>query len=324
MLASQLDQLRERARAATLDAAVAQTKARLRLQVQAASLERPLDPDIADLTDHFHIDETLARSLDSVMQSRQKTFEADFMAVWEALDKAKDPAECLQKVIKDLADGSFVVKSTRHQEMVKLCADYKLDHMATRNLIEAMSIREREPGSNIRRDLEQIEVHLAHSNAPSKLISMKLKEIRGGCNIGAVWHCCGDSKKKPRERAKEPPLDGGIGIEGVRGHGSRNGTYKSYTDHELEQRDRELDRKSGSSGSSSGVMMTEEQALRFQHSMRREERSRSDSRRSHARHRQERRSRSRREERQQRSRSRGGQARGRSRSRGRRGHHRRG
>lgn len=307
MLASSMDKMQ--ARAASLGAALQQQQARVQIQAasQAQALERPLDPDIADLADHFHLDETLARSLEAALESRGETYESDFLAVWEALEKAHEPAEALVGLIRRLIDGTFIVKSKKHNDIVKLCETYKLDNMATNNLIAAMAIRERDPDNDIDRDLDHLEVHLAHSNAPSKLISMKLKEIRAGCNIGAVWHCCGDSKKKPREKPKEAPVDGGIGIEGVRGRASGKGTYKAYTDHELEQRDYELNRKFGGSGSSA-TMMTEAQALNFQHTMRRERRpKRSPSRRNYS---------SRREDRSYRSRSRGGgHGRGRSRSR---------
>lgn len=261
---NKFDQLRDRARAATLEAAVAQQSARLQLQVRQASLEKPLDPDIADLADAFHIDEQLARSFDAAMQTREDSYEQDFLTVWEHLEQAKDPADLLVNLIRDLINGTFVAKSRKHKDIVVMCETYKLDHMATRNLIEAMGIRERN-GENIERDLEQLEVHLAHSSAPSKLVSMKLKEIRAGCNMGAVWHCCGDSKKKPKLREKEAPLDGGIGIEGVRGNGSKGGTYKSYRDDELQMRDEELNRKFGKSavGGTPGGVMTEEEARKF-------------------------------------------------------------
>jgi len=332
MLASSLDKMREQARASTLEAALQQQQARVQIQAHAASLEKSLDPDVADLADHFHLDEMLARSLEAALDSRGDSYESDFLAVWEALEKATNPAEALVGLIRRLIDGTFIVKSRKHTDIVKLCETYRLDHMATNNLIAAMAIRERDADNDIERDLEDLEVHLAHSNAPSKLISMKLKELRAGCKINAVWHCCGDSKKKPSSRAKESPVDGGIGIEGVRGRGSGQGTYKAYTDHQLEQRDHEINRKFGSSGSGAvdTSLMTEEQALNFQHTMRREKRSREDARREDARRedarRDARREDARREDRSYRSRSRGGghgRGRSRSRSRDRRGHNRR-
>lgn len=313
---------REQARAATLNAAVEHQRARMQLQAEVASLTKPIDPDIADLADHFNLDETLARSLDQVMAERPDTYEADFMTVWDNLERAKDPGEKLARMIRDLADGTFVVRCSKHLEINKLCEKYKLDGMATRNILEAMAIRERDPDLNISKDLEQLEVHLAHSNAPSKLISMKLKEIRGGCNIGSVWHCCGDSKKKPKERPnKEVPIDGGIGIEGVRGQGVRHGTYKSMTDEHLEKRDLELSRKVATSGSRGGAIMSEKEALKMMQNMRKkdEESQRSRSRHDRSRHRLERREDRRDDMRSHRDDSRSRtNGRGRSRSRGRR------
>lgn len=259
-----------RAQAAQLQVAMAQQRAQLqvarfRSQAEAANKETRLDPDIADLADHFDLEESLARHLHAVMQGREDTFEADMLTLWDVLENAKDPSETLQEKIEELVAGTFVAKTKTHNDVVKFCKKYELDHMATKNLIEALAVRERDHETNTSRDLERLAVHMEHSSAPSKLISMKLKEIRGGCNIGAVWHCCGDSKKRGREKVKEPPPDGGPGIEGVQRQ--RQGTYKSYTDKELQQRF-----TSGGGGRErSEGLMTEEQAMNFTRKMRRHE-----------------------------------------------------
>lgn len=288
--------------AAQLEAAVAQQRAQLqvdqfRRQAQAANDQPRLDPDIADLADHFNLDESLARALDTVMQNRAETFEADLLTLWDILERAENPAGTLTESIGQLASGTFVAKSKTHDDVVNFCKKYELDHTATKNLIEALAVRERDHEANIRKDLERLAVHMEHSSAPSKLISMKLKEIRGGCNIGAVWHCCGDSRKRGRDKLKEPPPDGGPGLEGVhgpdRGFRQRQGTYKSYTDRELVQR-------FGSSSDRTEGLMTEEQAMNFQRTMRledaaaRHDQSRSRSKRSRGRRRRRSRSRSRR------------------------------
>jgi len=231
--------------AAQLEAAVAQQRAQLqvdqfRRQANAASQQPRLDPDIADLADHFSLDESIARALDAVMQNRGETFEVDMLTLWDMLERSDNPSATLTEKIGELASGTFVAKSKTHDDVVSFCRRYELDHTATKNLIEALAVRERDHEANIKKDLERLAVHMEHSSAPSKLISMKLKEIRGGCNIGAVWHCCGDSRKRGREKVKEPPPDGGPGLEGVhgpdRGFRQRQGAYQSYTDRDLVQR----------------------------------------------------------------------------------------
>lgn len=289
------------AQAAQLEAVMAQQRAQLqvaqfRQQAAAASSQKRLDPDIADLADHFNVEESLARSLDNVMQGRTDSFEADMLTLWELLERAENPSAVLSEKLGELASGTFVARSKDHGAVVKFCKKYELDETATKNLIDALAVRERDHEANIKRDLDKLAVHMEHSSHPSKLISMKLKEIRGGCNIGAVWHCCGDSRKRDKEKKKppeKPPPDGGPGIEGVRGSRPRQGTYKSYTDLELTQRfERNTDRSEG--------LMTEEQALSFQRNIRRDEvarqerrsRSRSRSRSRHSRPRRRQRSRS--------------------------------
>mmetsp|Transcript_68165 Transcript_68165/g.121510 ORF Transcript_68165/g.121510 Transcript_68165/m.121510 type:complete len:339 (-) Transcript_68165:56-1072(-) len=293
-VAQQIEQLREFSRTAAattahLKSVMAAQQSKMQGHVQASSQQTPLDPDIADLVDNFHISDDLARRLNKVMEGRAETFENDVLTLWDVLERADNPNEALSEKVDDLAKGNFRARSKQHDDMVRLCEKYKLDETASKCLIDAMYVREREPNSNVRRDLEQLAVHLEHSFAPSKLISMKLKEIRGGCNIGAVWHCCGDRKRKAPERTRSPPMDGGIGIEGVRDCRPRRQStmYKSYTDHDLEQRDHEIDKRMGGGRSEKAQgLMTEEQALRFQKSMRRERevsRSRSRSRSRYAR-----------------------------------------
>mmetsp|Transcript_48052 Transcript_48052/g.134164 ORF Transcript_48052/g.134164 Transcript_48052/m.134164 type:complete len:321 (-) Transcript_48052:122-1084(-) len=319
MLGLLLNQVRQQAQAAAqvhtaqLQAAVAAQRAQLQAaqfqqQAQAAS-KKPLDPDIADLADHFNIEESLARWLDNVMQNRMETFEADIMTLWELLETVPNPAATLLDKIEELANGTFVTKTKTHKDIVKFCRKYELDHMATKNLIEALAVRERDHDCDTQRDMDKLAVHLEHSSAPSKLISMKLKELRGGCNIGAIWHCCGDSRKR-REKVSDVPPEKSPGIEGVRDKCStrRQGVYKSYTDHDLVQRF-----TASSSGNAAGLM-TEEQAKNLQKKMRDDEASarqrrssRSRSRRSRSRRRRSR-SRSARRSRS-RSRRRGGRRR---------------
>merc|ERR1711920_843535 len=135
---------------------------------------------------------------------------ADVLTLWDDLGKAEDPITMLNLKLGELASGTFVARSEKHERLVSFCKKHRLDATATKHLIEVLLHREKEFDTDIRRDLDKLGVHLDHSSAPSKLVSMKLKEIRGGCNIGAVWHCCGDSKKRVREKKKSQYLMVGL------------------------------------------------------------------------------------------------------------------
>merc|ERR1711920_820346 len=105
-------------------------------------------------------------------------------------------------------------------------------------------------GSNIDQDLKILGVHLENSNAPSKLVSMKLKDIRAGYKLG---NCVYAREKEIAVSAE----DGGPSVNGARNARQKAG----YTD-------RELTHRFGAVSTQDGVMMTEEQALNFQRSMR--------------------------------------------------------
>merc|ERR1712039_1140727 len=99
-------------------------------------------------------------------------------------------------------------------------------------------------------DLKILGVHLENSNAPSKLVSMKLKDIRAGYKLG---NCVYAREKEIAVSAE----DGGPSVDGARNARQKAG----YTD-------RELTHRFGAVSTQDGVMMTEEQALNFQRSMR--------------------------------------------------------
>merc|ERR1711972_365612 len=134
--------------------------------------------------------------------------------------------------LHELANGAFVAKSEKHEELTRFCKKHRLDATATKHLIEVMLYREKEHETNLSRDMDKLGVHLEHSSAPSKLVSMKLKEIRNGCSLSAVWHCCGDSKRR-RDKEKELLVEGGPSIEGIarsKKLDAKKTPHRSYTD----------------------------------------------------------------------------------------------
>merc|ERR1711920_109694 len=113
-----------------------------------------------------------------------------------------------------------------HDAVKAFCKLYRLDQGATDKLIDSMSVRERKFGSNIEQDLKILGVHLENSNAPSKLVSMKLKDIRAGYKLGN----CVYAREKEIAIAQK---DGGPSLDGVRGSRPQKA---NYTDAELSHR----------------------------------------------------------------------------------------
>lgn len=283
--------------------------------------QKEIHPDILDFCHHWAIDDSLALALDEAMEDRRHCFDIDMKYLWELAEGCPQPALMLRGKIKEIEAGRFVAKARTHNDVVDFCKRNRLDKGATTKLIEAMAIRERDHKANIKRDLEVLQIHLKNSNAPSKLVSMKLKDIRAGYALG---HCI-----YLKEELTQPADEGGPSVDGQR-PAKKRGEAKTYSDWELQKR-------FGASASVGGTaVMTEEQARNFQKSIRKEaqkKRSRSRSRgrkrsrsRSRSRSRGKKRSRSRRRRKSstpqrksptpQRARSRG--RKGRSRSRGRR------
>lgn len=217
-----------------------------------------LHRSVQRITDIFDISDKLAWELDEVMEDRREEFsshscERDLQALHDELEKSENPAGCLVAKMKDLSEGRFITKAESYDAVVKFAKGHGLDRGATEKLIDAMAVRERKFGEDVIQDLKILSVHLENSNAPSKLISMRLKDIRAGYKLG---HCV-------YARAKElcsAPDQGGPSIEGHRSQRPRSG----YTDIELAQRF-----IGGSSNpTSGGVVMTEAEAKAFQRSMR--------------------------------------------------------
>merc|ERR1719210_958115 len=78
-------------------------------------------------------------------------------------------------------------------------------------------------GKDIEKDLLLLDEHLQASNAPSKLVSMKLESLRKGFNIG---HCI---------YSREPmPGNQGPGVDGV--FDKREKRPLGYTDADLDKR----------------------------------------------------------------------------------------
>jgi len=221
--------------------------------------ERRMLPEVAELADRFGFPDDLAWRLHDVMDDRideygNSLFREDIEMMKSKLDEAPQPILALVPLLKELSSGRFIAKAESHAEVVAFCRRNGLDRGASTKLTEAMHIRETKYGSNISQDLKILGAHLENSNAPSKLVSMKLKDIRAGYKLGN----CVYARAKELQIAAE---EGGPSIEGARSKKPPSG----YSDRDLEQR------FGATKGDAGGVTMTEEQARQFQRGMRKAE-----------------------------------------------------
>mmetsp|Transcript_48764 Transcript_48764/g.106007 ORF Transcript_48764/g.106007 Transcript_48764/m.106007 type:complete len:335 (-) Transcript_48764:44-1048(-) len=205
-----------------------------------------IDPDIQELAYSFGIDDVLTQRLNDIMiEERQATWEQDIARLYEILKDARTPAAMLNMKLRDIEKGTFVGKAKCGPKVKELARKHKLDKGASTKLEEAMSLREG-MGKDVNKDLILLDEHLAASNKPSALVSMKLDSLRKGYSMG---HCI-YSREAPLPGNQAPGVDGVFDKRGKRALG--------YSDADLDRRFAEQ-----AAESSGGALMDEAAARRM-------------------------------------------------------------
>mmetsp|Transcript_7019 Transcript_7019/g.17003 ORF Transcript_7019/g.17003 Transcript_7019/m.17003 type:complete len:319 (-) Transcript_7019:45-1001(-) len=149
-------------------------------------------PEVAELQDHFALDDRATKALDIEMKKRRDTFEDDMRALWVGLEGARNPSGLLMLKIRDMHEGSFKGMSDAENSLADFSKKYRLDPQAVAKLAEVLPKREDPDG-----DLKKIGKHLERSNKPSSLVMMMLRDLRNGkpikdpeyqAAIGSVAH----------------------------------------------------------------------------------------------------------------------------------------
>jgi len=138
------------------------------------------DPQIAELCEHFGIDERAAKALNEEMRKRQATFKEDMEALWIGLEGARNPSGMLMLKVKDMMQGTFKGMSAMDKEVQDFARRYKLDAQAAIKLAEVMGNRGNLAGNDYAGDMTKIGKHLERSNKPSALMMQMLKSLREG------------------------------------------------------------------------------------------------------------------------------------------------
>merc|ERR1719379_162384 len=139
------------------------------------SKHQGIAPEVAELAEHFGIDERATRALDQEMKKRMPTFEEDMQALCVGLEGARNPSGLLMLKIKDMTQGLFRGMSALDRDVQDFAKKHKLDAQAAVKLAEVLDKR-----GNPQEDMVKIGKHLERSNKPSALMMMLLRDLRDG------------------------------------------------------------------------------------------------------------------------------------------------
>merc|ERR1719464_395389 len=135
-----------------------------------------VDPDVAELCEHFSIEDRIMLKLNEVMRERHGTFVGDLEKLWDELEGARSPAGLLMAKIKQMQEGTFVGKVKPPREVQRLIEKYRLDQDARNKLTGFICSR---PGS-AREDLHEIERRLETSGNPSATVMTMMVKLHRG------------------------------------------------------------------------------------------------------------------------------------------------
>jgi len=135
-----------------------------------------VDPDVADLCDHYAIEDRIMLLLNDAMKERQTTFSGDMQGLWEALATARSPAGLLMAKIRHMKEGTFVGKVDPPPEVKRVVKQYHLDDDAKNKLTDFILKRP----ATAKDDLWEIERRLENSGRPSAVVMTMIVAIQKG------------------------------------------------------------------------------------------------------------------------------------------------
>lgn len=179
---------------------------------EAYELEKTagMDPEVQELSEHFNLDERVAKALNQQMKNRKDTYEGDMQTLWEVLEGARNPSGLLMVKVREMMDGKFRGATDPDNGLRAWGKKYKLDEQAITKLAEVLAKRDDAAG-----DMEKIGKHLERSNKPSSLMMLMLRDLRNGKPVPEPQHSAAVGSKMHEKELKETKSD--------RRHRSRSG-----------------------------------------------------------------------------------------------------
>jgi len=183
-----------------------------------------VDPDVADLCEHYEVEDRVMQILNDAMKERRETFDTDILGLWESLQTARSPAGLLMAKIRMMKDGTFVGKVAPPPEVKRVIDKYRLDMDARTKLTDFILKR---PETSTA-DLWEVERRLENSGKPSAVVMTMIVALQKGTRL-------------PEMRTAAPHRDyGELGKTG-KGKGEESALAKDSKD--LNERMKESSRK---------------------------------------------------------------------------------
>jgi len=142
----------------------------------AVPTDNRIDPDVADLCDHYEIEDRIMLKLNEAMRARQDTFGRDIEKLWEELSSARSPAGLLMAKIRQMHEGTFVGKVEPPKEVLRVIEKYRLDEDARTKLVDFICKRP----DTAKNDLYEIERRLENSGRPSAVVMTMIVKLHRG------------------------------------------------------------------------------------------------------------------------------------------------
>lgn len=142
-----------------------------------------INPDVAELCDHYEVEDRIMLILNEVMKGRKDTFDNDIFGLWEILRPARSPAGLLMAKIREMKEGTFVY-TPPPKDVKRIIQTYHLDEDARTKLTDFICKRP----DTAEKDLYEIERRLENSGKPSAIVMTMIVCLQKGKPLPEIRH----------------------------------------------------------------------------------------------------------------------------------------
>lgn len=164
---------------------------------EGSGLAGVVEPHIADLCEHFKIEDHVMMKLNRKMADRKSTFEDDVEKLWEELKGKRNPTAFLLSRLKQMDDGTFVGKGPPPQEVTRLVEKFRLDDDASNKLADYALKRP----NTAEAELREIEKRLEGAGRPSAIVMTCVVKLFRGEDLPPLQRSAAPAHRDYAERS---------------------------------------------------------------------------------------------------------------------------